>query len=103
MAMELITVEALKKRIDNGEEVILIDVREPQEHQDFNIGGQLIPLGSIPAALADLTPLKDKEIVMYCRSGNRSGHAQAYLEQFGFSKVFNLEGGMLDWEEKFGR
>lgn len=97
-----ITVKELKEKLDNGEEFVLIDVREPHEHQEFNTGGQLIPLGNIPSAIPDLEDHKEEEIVVYCRSGKRSAVAQELMRQAGFKNVRNLEGGMLAWEEAFG-
>ncbi len=97
----IISVDRLKERMDAGEDIKLIDVRELHEHEEFNIGGQLIPLGSIPSAVEDLYDQRDDEIVLYCRSGNRSGQAQQYLMQLGFTNVLNLMGGMLAWQEKF--
>jgi rhodanese-related sulfurtransferase len=99
--MEDITVTTLKKRMDQGESIILIDVREPYEHEEFNIGGQLIPLGELPGKLTDLEAHKDEEIVVYCRSGNRSGSAKSFMSQSGFTKVRNLLGGMLEWQDEF--
>lgn len=102
--METITVEELKQQMDNGETVNLVDVREPSEHEEFNIGGTLIPLGRIRALDVDeLEPLMDEEIVLYCRSGNRSGQAAMMLETMGYNNVKNLEGGMLRWQEVFGK
>jgi rhodanese-related sulfurtransferase len=102
--MENITVEEVKKRLDAGEKLNLVDVREPQEHEDFNIGGLLIPVGEIQSMMVDdLEPLKDEEIILYCRSGNRSGQAAMILDMLGFKNAKNLTGGMLAWEEKFGR
>ncbi|HEY0434242.1 MAG TPA: rhodanese-like domain-containing protein [Chitinophagaceae bacterium] len=102
--METITVEELKNRIDAGEELHLVDVREPFEHEEFNIGGVLLPLGDIRSMQTDeIDELKDKEIILYCRSGNRSGQAAMFLEQMGFEKTANLVGGMLAWQEKFGQ
>jgi rhodanese-related sulfurtransferase len=102
--MENISVDELKTRMDAGEKINLVDVREPQEHADFNIGGILHPLGYIHAMQVDeLEPMKDEEIVLYCRSGNRSGQAAMILETMGFTNTKNLTGGMLAWEEKFGR
>jgi rhodanese-related sulfurtransferase len=98
----IITVQELRKKMESGEKFTLIDVREPYEHREFNIGGLLIPLGNIPAALDDLEPHKDEEIILYCRSGNRSGMAQQFLLQQGFKKVLNLTGGMLAWADAFG-
>ena len=92
-----ITVQELKRRLDNDDQITLIDVREPHEHEDYNIGGKLIPLGSIPDSIESLMPHQGDEIVLYCRSGQRSGTAQQYLIQLGFDKTYNLEGGMLAW------
>ena len=102
--MKLITVEDLKQRIDSGESFHLIDVREPHEHDEFNVGGQLIPLGKIQSMqLDELEELKQEEIVLYCRSGNRSGQACMILETMGFTNVVNVAGGMLAWQEKIGK
>ncbi|MFN3795243.1 MAG: rhodanese-like domain-containing protein [Chitinophagaceae bacterium] len=102
--MKLITVEDLKQRIDSGESFHLIDVREPHEHAEFNVGGQLIPLGKIQSMqLDELEELKQEEIVLYCRSGNRSGQACMILETMGFTNVVNVAGGMLAWQEKIGK
>ena len=102
--MENITPEEVKGRLDKGEALNLVDVREPNENADFNIGGQLVPVGQIRAMQVDeLENLKDKEVIVYCRSGNRSGQAAMILETMGFQNVKNLTGGMLAWEEKFGR
>jgi rhodanese-related sulfurtransferase len=101
--MQLITTEELKRRIDNGEELYLLDVREPHERAEFNIGGAFIPLGKIQSMQVDeIEDWKDKEVICYCRSGNRSGQACLMLETFGFSNTKNLAGGMLHWQEKFG-
>jgi rhodanese-related sulfurtransferase len=102
--MTTITVEELKSRIDAGEKINIVDVREPHENADFNIGGVLIPLGKIQAMQTDeLDDLKNEEIVVYCRSGNRSGQACQILDMMGFTNTRNLTGGMLKWQEKFGK
>lgn len=102
--MENITPEEVKERLNKGEALNLVDVREPNENAEFNIGGQLVPLGQIRAMQVDeLENLKDKEVIVYCRSGNRSGQAAMILETMGFQNVKNLTGGMLAWEDKFGR
>ncbi len=98
-----ITVKDLKEKLTNEDGFVLIDVREPYEHEEFSIGGNLVPLGDIPNAIGDLEAYKDNEVIVYCRSGKRSGNAQAFLQQSGFTNVRNLEGGMLAWEEAFGR
>ena len=97
-----ITVQELKQKLDNGEDFTLVDVRETYEHEEFNVGGRLIPLGELPSSIAELAAAKDGEVVVYCRSGKRSGMAQRLLQQAGFSNVRNLEGGMLAWVDTFG-
>ena len=100
--MSTITPEEVKTRLDAGEKLNLVDVREPSENAAFNIGGILCPLGKIKDFdIDDIESLKDKEVIMYCRSGNRSGQATMTLESMGFSNVKNLTGGMLAWQEKF--
>lgn len=100
--MEDITVQELKSRRDNGESIILIDVREPYEFEEFNLGGKLIPLGTLPDMLDELSDLKEVEIVVHCRSGARSATAKAFLTQQGFKQVRNLLGGVMDWQTQFG-
>lgn len=101
--MENITAEELKSRLDAGEKLNIIDVREPHEHAEFNIGGVLYPLGLVQTMQVDeLEPHKDEEIILYCRSGNRSGQACMILDALGFKNTKNLVGGMLAWQEKFG-
>jgi rhodanese-related sulfurtransferase len=80
----------------------LLDVREPHENAEFNIGGILFPLGKIQSMqIEDIEDLRNKEVICYCRSGNRSGIAAMVLEQLGFINTKNLEGGMLGWQEKY--
>ena len=101
--MNNITVDELKKRLDAGEELHIVDVREPHENAEFNIGGVLIPLGQIQSMQIDeIEDLKNKEVIFYCRSGNRSGQACMFLDAMGFKNTRNLVGGMLAWQEKFG-
>lgn len=101
--MTNITIEEVKERQDAGEELHLIDVREPAETAEFNIGGIPFPLGKIQSMQTeDLEHLKNEEVICYCRSGNRSGIAALFLEQMGFTNTKNLTGGMLAWKEKFG-
>ena len=100
--MQIITVEELKSRIDAGEKLNLIDVREPFENAEFNIGGTLYPLGKIQSMqVDDLEEFKDDEIICYCRSGNRSGQACLILDTLGFTNTKNLAGGMVNWMEKY--
>lgn len=101
--MEQISVEEVKRRLDKGERIHLVDVREPAEVAEFNIGGHHIPLGKIQNMQVDeIENLKQEEVVVYCRSGNRSTQASLIMETLGFKNVKNLKGGMLDWKEKFG-
>jgi len=100
--MTNITPEEVKKRLDAGEKLNLLDVREPYENAEFNIGGTLIPLGKIQSLQTeDIEDLKNEEVILYCRSGNRSGTAAMILDQLGFTNTKNLTGGMLGWQEKF--
>ena len=97
--MEDITVQELKARLDNGEPIHLIDVREGYEHDEFNIGGQNLPLGEIMNWSEELDMPLDEEIVVYCRSGNRSGMAKSVLQMKGYHAVRNLAGGIMAWQE----
>lgn len=100
--MELITAEEVKTRLDSGEQLNLIDVREPHENAEFNIGGILLPLGKIQnMSIDEIEALKEKEVICYCRSGNRSGQACMILDTLGFTKTKNLSGGMLEWQKKY--
>lgn len=100
--MKNISVEEVKKRLDAGEKLNLVDVREPDETAEFNIGGIALPLGHIQRMETDsIDDLKDEEVILYCRSGNRSGTAALFLDQIGFKNTKNLSGGMLEWREKF--
>jgi rhodanese-related sulfurtransferase len=99
--MQLITVSELQERLAKGEKLNLVDVREPAENQEFNIGGELIPLGKIQSMEVDqLEELKNQEIICYCRSGNRSGQACQILDMLGFTNTKNLQGGMLAWKQQ---
>jgi molybdopterin/thiamine biosynthesis adenylyltransferase/rhodanese-related sulfurtransferase len=94
-----ITVDELKKKIDNKESFFLIDVREPIETRISSIGGELIPLKDLPQRINELN--KDEEIIVYCRTGHRSHNAVQFLrEKAGFKKVRNLLGGINLWAEK---
>jgi adenylyltransferase/sulfurtransferase len=93
-----IQVEELKRRLDAGEDVFVLDVREPHEYQICNIGGHLIPLGDLPKHIHELD--SSREIVAHCRSGARSAKAVNFLRQAGFRKVHNLAGGILAWADR---
>jgi sulfur-carrier protein adenylyltransferase/sulfurtransferase len=91
-------VEELKQKLDAGEDIFVLDVREPHEYQICNIGGYLIPLGDLPKRVSELD--SSREIVAHCRSGVRSGKAVDFLRQAGFRKVRNLAGGILAWADR---
>ena len=97
-----ITVQELQEKLKGDDKFVLIDVREPWENDEFNVGGDLIPLGDLVNKLYELDDHKESEVVVYCRSGNRSGMAQALMQAQGFTNVRNLTGGMLAWQEAFG-
>ncbi|MEO6229747.1 MAG: rhodanese-like domain-containing protein [Ferruginibacter sp.] len=101
--MTTISTEKLKARMDAGEKLNILDVREPYENADFNIGGVLVPLGKIQSMQFDdiEDDWRNEEVIVYCRSGNRSGQACLILETAGFTNVVNLTGGMLDWMDKY--
>ena len=90
------TVQELKAMLDNKENFQLIDVREPYEHEMADIGGDKIPMGEIPVSLDKIA--KDKPVVIYCRSGNRSGQVCNYIAQeLQQENIYNLKGGILAW------
>lgn len=94
--MKEISVDELNEMILNKDDFQLIDVREPIEYESANIGGELIPLQTIPQHLDKIT--KDKPVIIMCRSGKRSANAVAFLEDKGFKNLANLAGGILDWK-----
>ena len=93
-----ISVEELKRRRDAGEDIFVLDVREPHEYQICNLDGHLIPLNDLPKRVGELD--KNREIVAHCRSGGRSAKAVEFLQQAGFKNAKNLLGGILAWAEK---
>jgi rhodanese-related sulfurtransferase len=100
--MTIINVDEVKARLDAGDKLNLVDVREADERAEFNIGGSFLPLGNIQMMqVEDIEHLKNEEVICYCRSGNRSMQASLMLETFGFSNVKNLQGGMNAWREKY--
>src|SRR5438067_2674312 len=98
VTIDEIQVEELKKRLDRGDDIYVLDVREPHEYDICNIGGHLIPLGELPNRVNELDT--SKEIVAHCRSGMRSAKAVNFLRQAGFKKVHNLAGGILAWADR---
>lgn len=97
--MTNISVAKLKERMASNDPLNLLDVREPDERLEFNIGGVFIPLGQVMIMQTDeIENLKNEEIICYCRSGKRSMQAAMMLETFGFTNVVNLDGGMIAWQ-----
>ncbi len=93
-----IQVGELKRRQDAGEDLFVLDVREPHEYQICNLGGYLIPLGDLPKRIHELD--SSREIVVHCKSGGRSAKAVDFLRQSGFKRASNLTGGILAWSDK---
>jgi molybdopterin/thiamine biosynthesis adenylyltransferase/rhodanese-related sulfurtransferase len=98
VAVPEITPRELKARLDRGDDIFILDVREPHEVQICQIGGYLIPLGELPRRVHELDT--SREIVAHCRSGKRSADAVAFLRQAGFRKIANLKGGILAWSDE---
>jgi rhodanese-related sulfurtransferase len=99
--MNSITAIALKEKMDRAEDFQLIDVREPYEHEEFNIGGELIPLNAITQHIDTIAT--DKPVVLYCRKGIRSQIAiQRLQEKYPFNNLLNLIGGTEAWRKQFG-
>jgi adenylyltransferase/sulfurtransferase len=98
MSVPQITPKELKHRLDAGDNVLVLDVREPHEQKIATIGGTLIPMGEIPARVHELDPAR--EIVVYCRSGARSAQVVAFLQDSGFERVWNLKGGIRAWSDE---
>jgi adenylyltransferase/sulfurtransferase len=98
-AIPEITVEELKSRLDRGEEFVLLDVREPFELEIASLPSAVnIPLGELPARLGELDP--EAETLILCRSGGRSANALEFLRDSGFSKIWNVEGGINAWSRR---
>lgn len=98
--MQDISAAEVKTRLAAGEDLHIIDVREPDEYAEYNIGAKLIPLGQVMAMQVDeLQDWKDDELIVHCRSGKRSMQAGLMLETMGFKNVKNLAGGVLAWQE----
>jgi sulfur-carrier protein adenylyltransferase/sulfurtransferase len=93
-----VTVEDLKRKLDNGEPVSVLDVREPHEYEVANIGARLIPLGELPERLIELDP--DENLAVHCKTGGRSARAVKLLKDSGFQNVYNVKGGITAWSEE---
>ena len=96
-----IQAEVLKSRLDQGENLFLLDVRDPYEYEKSNIGGHLIPLPQLPKRLNELNA--DQEIVAVCKMGPRGVKAVELLQKYGFKKVSNLRGGIHAWSDRIDR
>ena len=99
-----ITPLQLKHKLEHGETITIIDVREPHEWQIGNLapyGARLIPLGQVPQRLHEINPAE--EIVVYCKVGGRSAQAYDVLKAAGYSQVKNLKGGILAWADEVDR
>jgi sulfur-carrier protein adenylyltransferase/sulfurtransferase len=92
------TPRELKQRLDRGDDLFVLDVREPHEYQICNINGYLLPLGDLPRRVNELD--SSREIVAHCRSGKRSADAAEFLRKAGFRKIWNLKGGILAWADE---
>jgi sulfur-carrier protein adenylyltransferase/sulfurtransferase len=97
-ALPEMQVEELKRRIDSGDNLYVLDVREPHEYQICNIGGHLLPLNDLPNRMSELDP--SREVVVHCKMGGRSAKAVALMQQAGFKKIHNLSGGIIAWAER---
>jgi sulfur-carrier protein adenylyltransferase/sulfurtransferase len=97
--MKEITVQELKKLIDSKTDFQLIDVREPHEYDVCNLEGELIPMADVPHNMDKIAT--DKQVVIHCRSGRRSGDILLWLEKnHGFENLYNLKGGILAWAKE---
>ena len=98
--MELIEISPkdLKQRLDEKQKICLVDVREPHEFEQVNLGGKLIPLRELPNRYQELNP--EQEIVVYCHHGMRSAQAILFLQKVGFKNLKNLKGGIDLWSEE---
>ena len=97
--MKEITVSDLKSLMDNKADFQLVDVREPHEYEICNLGGDLIPLSTIPQFIEKIE--RNKQVIIHCRSGARSGQAVSWLEKnHGFTNIYNLKGGLLAWSNE---
>lgn len=99
--MKAVTVQELKKMQDEGVDFQFIDVREVHEFEEDNLGAVLIPLGTVPENIDQFS--EDKQIIIHCRSGARSGQACMFLAQnFGYENVYNMTGGIIAYRAEIG-
>ena len=92
-----ISVQELKAKQDNNEDIFVLDVREPHEYEISDMGATLIPLGQLPDRLEEIAEHKNREVVVHCRGGKRSMNACHILAANGFTNPVNLEGGINKW------
>ena len=90
----------LRKRLDQGDDIYVLDVRKPHEYDIANLGADLIPLDELERRLDEVEPYRDRTIVIHCRSGVRSAKALKILSANGFDKLLNLKGGILAWSDE---
>ena len=89
---------SVKAKLDAGETFLLLDCRNPDEHQTVNIpAARLIPMNELPDRVSELEPFRNQEIVVHCHHGGRSLRVTHWLRQQGFEKVFNMTGGIDQW------
>jgi adenylyltransferase/sulfurtransferase len=93
-----LSVKELKRRMDAGESLFILDVREPFEYRIANIGGKLIPQNEVPERIGEID--RNQEIIVQCKSGGRSQRIAEFLKQSGFPNVANLAGGILAWSDE---
>ena len=97
--MKEVTVQELKSLKDSNADFQLIDVREPHEFEEGNIGGELIPMAEVPTSIGRIE--KEKQVIIHCRSGGRSGNIVQWLEKnHGFTNLYNLKGGIRAWAQE---
>jgi len=98
-SLRQVTPAQLKTKLQSNQDILLIDVREPMEHNQFNIGGTLIPLGDVMESASQIP--RNREVVFYCKMGIRSQIAiQRLQERFGFTNLLNLKGGIEAWKRE---
>lgn len=103
MAMYLeLDARTFRQKLENVDDAVLIDVRTPEEIAEFSLDGHIVMNIADPSFTMKIDELdRDKSYFMYCRSGNRSGHACRYMLAQGFKKLYNLKGGVIEWQEEF--
>ncbi len=97
MQVNEINVNDLNERIQKGDKINLLDVREQFEYNMVNLDGKLIPLGELESRIGEIEEWKDQEIIIHCRSGARSAEACRILMRHGFKNPINLQGGINRW------